>query len=168
MADAKVSVIVPVYNAEEYLKRCVDSLRNQTLEDIEIILVDDSSTDSSLEICKDFSGKDSRIKVIHKENEGAGMARNAALRVATGKYIGFVDSDDFVEPDMFKSLFEKAEENESDLVMSGVMFVDGNMFSQKGDKELKRGRLCDLTPTMLDLMGLDKPVEMTGESLIVK
>lgn len=138
MADAKVSVIVPVYNAEEYLKRCVDSLRNQTLEDIEIILVDDSSTDSSLEICKDFSGKDSRIKVIHKENEGAGMARNAALRVATGKYIGFVDSDDFIEPDMFKSLFEKAEENESDLVMSGVMFVDGNMFSQKGDKELKR------------------------------
>ena len=129
----KVSIIVPVYNAAEYLQRCINSLRNQSLEDIEIILVDDSSTDSSLEICNMAAKEDSRINVIHKVNEGAGKARNAALAVATGRYIGFVDSDDFVEPNMFETLFEKAEKYNSDLVMSGVLFVDGNMFSEKGD-----------------------------------
>lgn len=129
----KVSIIVPVYNVEEYIERCVNSLINQTLTDIEIILVDDSSTDSSLEICKKIALEDNRIKVIHKVNEGAGMARNSALEIATGKYIGFVDSDDYIEPDMFKSLYEIAEKYSSDLVMSGVIFVDGNMFSQEGD-----------------------------------
>ena len=129
----KVSIIVPVYNVEEYIERCVNSLINQTLTDIEIILVDDSSTDSSLEICKKMALEDPRIKVIHKVNEGAGMARNSALEIATGKYIGFVDSDDYIEPDMFKSLYEIAEKYSSDLVMSGVIFVDGNMFSQEGD-----------------------------------
>ena len=133
MSQPKVSIIIPVYNVEKYLERCINSLRNQSLEDIEIILVDDSSTDSSLQLCKTFAGEDSRIKVIHKENEGAGKARNVALSVATGKYIGFVDSDDYVEPDMFKTLYEKAEKYNSDLVMSGVMFVDGNMFSEAGE-----------------------------------
>ena len=108
MPQPKVSIIVPVYNVENYLERCISSLRNQTLEDIEIILVDDSSTDSSLEICNKMAMEDSRIKVIHKENEGAGLARNEALRVATGEYIGFLDSDDFVEADMFKTLYDKA------------------------------------------------------------
>lgn len=133
MSQPKVSIIIPVYNVEKYLERCINSLRKQTLEDLEIILVDDSSTDSSLQICEKFAVEDSRIKVIHKANEGAGMARNAALSVATGEYIGFVDSDDYVEPDMFKSLYEIAEKYSSDLVMSGVIFVDGNMFSQEGD-----------------------------------
>ena len=132
MIQPKVSIIVPVYNVEKYLKRCVRSLKKQTLEDIEIILVDDSSTDASLEICKEMAAEDSRIKVIHKLNEGAGFARNAALDVATGEYIGFVDSDDFVEPDMYETLYQKAEEYSSDLVMSGVLFVDGNTFSEKG------------------------------------
>ncbi|MDO5479725.1 MAG: glycosyltransferase [Clostridia bacterium] len=133
MTEPKVSIIIPVYNVEKYLKRCLDSLVNQTLEDIEIILVDDSSTDSSLEICRKEAGKDSRIKVLSKPNEGAGRARNKALEVASGEYIGFLDSDDFVEPDMFKTLYEKAEKYNSDLVMSGVLFVDGNMFSEKGE-----------------------------------
>ena len=133
MTEPKVSIIIPVYNVEKYLKRCLDSLVNQTLEDIEIILVDDSSTDSSLEICRDAAKKDSRIKVLSKPNEGAGRARNKALEVASGKYIGFLDSDDFVEQDMFKTLYEKAEKYNSDLVMSGVLFVDGNMFSEKGE-----------------------------------
>lgn len=133
MSQPKVSIIVPVYNVEKYLDRCVNSLRKQTLEDIEIILVDDSSTDASLEICHKMAGEDSRIKVIHKENEGAGKARNAALEIATGAYIGFVDSDDFVGEDMFRTLYEKAVEYDSDLVMSGVVFVDGNMFSQEGE-----------------------------------
>ncbi len=133
----KVSVIVPVYNAEKYLERCINSLKNQSLRDIEIILVDDSSTDSSPRICDIEAERDERIKVIHKVNEGAGMARNAALEVAIGEYIGFVDCDDFIEPDMFKTLYEKAEEYESDLVMSGVLFVDGNMFSEQGDRKEK-------------------------------
>lgn len=129
----KVSIIVPIYNAEKYLERCINSLKNQTLKDIEIILVDDSSTDSSLGICNMAAAEDARIKVIHKVNEGAGRARNAALEIATGEYIGFVDSDDFVDTDMFKTLYEKAVKYNSDLVMSGVLFVDGNMFSEKGE-----------------------------------
>jgi len=133
----KVSIIVPVYNAEKYLKRCVNSLQNQTLEDIEIILVDDSSTDSSLSICKKMAEEDLRIKVIHKVNGGAGLARNEALKIATGEYIGFADSDDFVEKEMFKTLYEKAVQYGSDLVMSGVLFVDGNMFSNKGERVRK-------------------------------
>ncbi len=133
MPQPKVSIIVPVYNVENYLERCINSLRNQTLRDIEIILVDDSSTDSSLEICNKMAMEDSRIKVIHKVNGGAGLARNEALRIATGEYIGFLDSDDFVEEDMFKTLYDKAEKYSSDLVMSGVLFVDGNMFSKEGE-----------------------------------
>ena len=122
-----------MYNVENYLDRCINSLRIQTLRDIEIILVDDSSTDSSLEICNKMALEDSRIKVIHKENEGAGFARNTALQIVTGEYIGFLDSDDFVDADMFKTLYDKAEEYGSDLVMSGVLFVDGNMFSEEGE-----------------------------------
>ena len=137
MSQPKVSIIIPVYNVEKYLARCLDSLIIQTLEDIEIILVDDSSTDSSYAVCNEYAQKDNRIKVIHKINEGAGMARNAALEVATGEYIGFVDSDDYVTPNMFETLYNKAEKYNSDLVMSGVIFVDGNMFSQEGDSSLK-------------------------------
>ncbi|MBR5157269.1 MAG: glycosyltransferase [Clostridia bacterium] len=137
MSQPKVSIIVPVYNAENYLLRCINSLKNQSLAEIEIILVDDSSTDSSLEICNRAAEEDCRIKVIHKVNEGAGKARNAGLETATGKYIGFVDSDDFVEDDMYETLYEKAEKYGSDLVMSGVLFVDGNMFSKAGENVCK-------------------------------
>ena len=137
MSQPKVSIIVPVYNVENYLERCINSLRNQSLADIEIILVDDSSTDSSLEICNRAAAEDSRIKVIHKVNEGAGKARNAGLEVATGEYIGFVDSDDFVKEDMYETLCEKADKYCSDLVMSGVLFVDGNMFSEAGENVCK-------------------------------
>ena len=133
MTQPKVSIIVPVYNVEKYLERCINSLKNQSLEDIEIILVDDSSTDSSPQICDKAAAEDARIKVIHKVNEGAGKARNAALLVATGEYIGFADSDDFVEPEMFQTLYDRAKKHGSDLVMSGVLFVDGNMFSEEGE-----------------------------------
>ena len=133
MSQPIVSIIVPVYNVEKYLERCVSSLQKQSLENIEIILVDDCSTDSSLQICNRLAAEDSRIKVIHKDNEGAGKARNAALSVAEGRYIGFVDSDDYVEEDMYSTLVDTAEKYNSDLVMSGVLFVDGNMFSEKGE-----------------------------------
>ena len=138
MSQPKVSIIVPVYNVERYLDRCINSLRNQSLSDIEIILVDDSSPDSSLQICRKAAEEDSRIKVIHKVNEGAGKARNAGLEIATGEYIGFVDSDDFVEKDMYKTLCEKAEKHEADLVIAGMKFVDGNIFSESGECIIRR------------------------------
>lgn len=133
MTQPKVSIIIPVYNVENYLERCIDSLRNQTLKDIEIILVDDASPDSSGTLCDRFANEDQRIRVIHKQNEGAGMARNSALSVATGKYIGFVDSDDFVDTKMFETLYGKAEKYNSDLILSGFTFIDGNIFSRKGE-----------------------------------
>lgn len=135
--QVKVSIIVPVYNAEKYLERCITSLQNQSLKDIEMILVDDSSTDSSLEICNRFAKSDSRIRVIHKVNEGAGYARNSALGLVRGEFVGFMDSDDFAEPDMFRTLYDKAVEYDSDLVMSGVLFVDGNMFGHQGEIKKK-------------------------------
>ena len=137
MHEPKVSVIVPVYNAEKYIERCVNSLKNQTLEDIEIILVDDSSKDASYEMCLKLAKEDARIKVLHKENEGAGKARNAALKIATGEYIGFVDSDDFVDLNMFKTLYDTAKKYNSELVISGVIFVGGNMFKEDGECEIK-------------------------------
>ena len=138
MSQPCVSIIVPVYNAERYLERCVASLRAQSLTDIEILLVDDSSTDSSLALCRQFAAEDPRVTVIHKPNEGAGKARNAALAAAAGKYVGFVDSDDFVAPDMFQTLYEKAEAYHSDLVLSGVVYVGGIMFSSEGERTCKR------------------------------
>lgn len=133
MSQPKVSIIVPVYNVEKYLERCIKSLRNQTLKDIEIILVNDSSTDSSLEICQRAALEDPRIKLINKEkNEGLGITRNAGLEIATGEFVGFVDSDDFVELDMFRMLYAKAAEYDSDLVISGFLFVGGNIFSKAG------------------------------------
>ena len=134
MSEPKVSIIIPVYNVEKYLDRCMDSLLSQTLSEIEIILVDDESADSSPRLCDEYALKDNRVKVIHKKNAGAGRARNDGLSVARGKYIGFVDSDDYVDRDMYRILWETAEKYNSDLVMSGVWFVDGNMFSREGER----------------------------------
>lgn len=133
----KVSIIVPVYKAEKYLNRCLDSLRKQTLKEIEIILVDDSSPDRCPSLCDQAAKEDMRIKVIHKKNEGAGFARNAGMKVADGKYIGFVDSDDYVDLTMYETLYNEAEKYNSDLVMSGVIFVDGNMFRKEGERIYK-------------------------------
>ena len=113
----QVSVIVPVYKAERYLQRCVDSLVRQTLRDIEIILVDDGSPDGCPALCDQLASEDSRIRVVHKENGGLSSARNAGLCVATGKYVGFVDSDDDVELDMYEKLVQKAEQYAADFVM---------------------------------------------------
>lgn len=98
MSTPKVSIIVPIYNVEKYLNKCVDSLINQTLKEIEIILVDDGSKDSSGLIADSYAEKDKRITVIHQCNAGLGPARNSGMKVASGEYIGFVDSDDWVKP----------------------------------------------------------------------
>src|SRR5207253_2318057 len=104
-----VSIIVPVYNNEKYLSECLDSLINQTLKDIEIILVNDGSNDNSLLICYEFGKIDGRIKVIDKPNGGVSSARNTGLKLASGKYVGFVDSDDWIESDMYEKMYSAAE-----------------------------------------------------------
>lgn len=110
-----VSIIVPVYNVEKYLERCIDSLVNQTLKDIEIILVDDGSTDSSGRICDEYAKKDKRIKVIHKENGGLSQARNFGLDIANGRYLQFVDGDDFIHKQMVEILYDTIINNNADI-----------------------------------------------------
>lgn len=119
-----ISIIVPVYNVEKYLPQCIDSLINQTYKNLEIILVDDGSTDSSGIICDNYSRIDSRIKVIHKTNGGQGSARNAALDVAKGEYIGFVDSDDWVKNDMYESLYTAIKKYDADISACGQYDVE--------------------------------------------
>lgn len=119
--EPKVSVIVPVYRVEPYLERCVASLQEQTLKELEIILVDDGSPDNCPAICDRLAAEDARIKVIHKENEGAGLSRNAGLEAAAGEYVGFVDSDDFVEPEMFETLWRAAHKWDADMALSGEL-----------------------------------------------
>ena len=102
----KVSIIVPVYNAEKYLQECVGSVLSQTLSDLELILVDDGSTDRSPALCDHYAAQDTRVKVIHKPNGRAASARNAGLRTATGEYVAFVDSDDWISPDMYEKMLQ--------------------------------------------------------------
>lgn len=112
-----ISILVPVYNVEKYLRKCLDSLVNQTLRDIEIILINDGSTDNSEAICREYAVIDSRVKLICKENGGLASARQAALEVSKGKYFCACDSDDWVELDMYERLYKKAEETGAEMVM---------------------------------------------------
>ncbi|MBQ9135756.1 MAG: glycosyltransferase [Lachnospiraceae bacterium] len=112
-----ISVIVPVYNIEKYIARCIESLINQTYKDLEIILVDDGSTNSAGEICDEYAKKDARIKVIHRINGGLSTARNTGIAAATGEYIAFVDGDDWVEDTMYEEMAELAKEQQADLVV---------------------------------------------------
>lgn len=115
MKDSLITIIVPVYNVEEYLDRCIDSVMNQTYQNIEIILVDDGSVDRSGAICDSYAKKDSRITVIHKENGGLSDARNEALNIAKGEYFAFVDSDDYLADDYVEYLYELLIQNEADI-----------------------------------------------------
>lgn len=103
----KLSVIVPVYNVEKYLKECINSIINQTLKDIEIICVNDGSTDNSLKILEELSQLDNRIKIINKENGGLASARNAGMKVASGEYYTFIDSDDFIDTNAYETVINK-------------------------------------------------------------
>lgn len=120
----KLSIIVPVYKVEPYLRRCVDSILGQTFTDFELILVDDGSPDGCPAICDEYTQLDSRVGVIHKPNGGISDARNAGLVVAQGEYIGFVDSDDYISPDMYKILISKAEETNAEIAAIGYIEVD--------------------------------------------
>ena len=144
-----ISVIVPVHNAELYLEKCIESILDQTYSNLEIILVDGASTDRSGIMCDDFARKDSRIKVIHKADLGATSNRKAGLQISTGEYIGFVDSDDWIERDMYESLLKLALEHNADIVTSGVSrdsdvdivtkhdaFKEGKYFPKSAECEL--------------------------------
>ncbi len=123
MSAPKVSVVVPIYNVEKYLRECLDSLVGQTLKEIEIICVDDGSTDSSKEIIREYMQKDTRVKMIAKEkNSGYGNSMNQGFDMASGEYVGILESDDFAEPAMFEKLYETARENALDVVKSSFWF----------------------------------------------
>ena len=124
MDQPLISVIVPIYNVEEYLDRCVESIVNQTYKNLEIILVDDGSPDNCPQMCDNWAEKDSRIKAVHKENGGLSDARNAGMPFATGEIISFIDSDDWIELNMFETMLNRMIEDDSDIVSCGVKWVE--------------------------------------------
>lgn len=122
----KISIIVPVYNVESYICKCVDSILVQSYKQIEIILVDDGSPDRCPEICDEYARKDKRIKVIHQENGGLSAARNSGIKVASGEYISFVDSDDYIDSDFIEQMYTCAEETNADIVCCGMSVINSN------------------------------------------
>lgn len=123
----KVSIIIPVFNVECYLQECLDSVVNQTLKDIEIICIDDGSTDSSLKILQKYKKQDNRIILLTQENKGAHLARTTALKIAKGEYIGFIDSDDWIDLDFFETLYNKAIEENADIVRTKIKIIEDNV-----------------------------------------
>ena len=146
-----ISVIVPIYKVEKYLCKCVDSIINQTYKNLEIILVDDGSPDNCPRICDDYAKKDSRIKVIHKKNGGLSDARNAGVKIATGEYISFIDSDDWVETQMIEKMFTCINKDKSDVVSSGVKWVkdDGSLIN---DVTIDENGILDTVTGMKELL----------------
>lgn len=124
--DYKISIIVPIYNSEKHLKKCLDSIINQTYKSLEIILVDDGSTDSSGKIADEYKRLDERVKVIHKKNDGVSIARNVGLTVSSGDYVGFVDSDDWIESKMYETLLDIIIEKKVDISICNLFFQDEN------------------------------------------
>lgn len=120
----KLSVIVPVYNVEAYLPTCINSILSQTIRDLELILIDDGSLDACGQICDEYAAKDTRVRVIHQENRGVSAARNAGLRIAAGEFIGFVDPDDWIAPEMFITLLEVVRKTQAQIAVCGFTFCD--------------------------------------------
>lgn len=135
MKNEKISIIVPVYKSEKYLNNCIDSILNQSYKNLEIVLVNDGSPDNSGKICDDYAKNDSRIKVIHKSNEGVSSARNNGIETATGEYIIFFDSDDFVPENSVKDLYEECVKNEADMAMCSFSKIkNGTKISKNYDE----------------------------------
>ena len=123
MKNDMISIIIPIYNVEKYLEKCLDSILNQTYKNLEIILIDDGSTDNSPNICNSYCEKDKRIKIIHKNNEGVSSARNKGIELSTGKYIVFIDSDDYVSNEHIEVLYDCIISNNVDLVISNLIDI---------------------------------------------
>ena len=152
-----ISIIVPIYKVEKYLDECVASLINQTYRDLEIILVDDGSPDRCPQMCDEWAKKDNRIKVVHKKNGGLSSARNAGLKVASGEYIGFVDSDDYVDTAMYQDLMRVMQKDERIMVVSSpiVRDVDGKIVPYRvGTYEYKDGETMSFSQYMKMFLGL--------------
>ena len=144
----KISIIVPIYNVEAYLDRCMQSLIMQTLREIEIIMVDDESPDNCPTICDNYAKQDSRIKVIHKKNGGLGFARNSGLEIATGKYIAFLDSDDFVDISMYETLYNTATQYNLDTVFCGFnQYSSYNIKSKQNNNQKSTDNITDIGMT---------------------
>ncbi|MGL5568826.1 MAG: glycosyltransferase family 2 protein [Cetobacterium sp.] len=133
----KITVIIPVYNKVKYISRCLKSVLNQSYSNFEIIIVNDGSNDGSKELCEKFALEDSRISLINTKNKGVSSARNIALKIATGDYIQFIDSDDYISEKMFEELVEKVEKEKVEIIISGITKVDevGNILSEKNPKK---------------------------------
>jgi glycosyltransferase involved in cell wall biosynthesis len=149
-----ISVIVPVYNVEKYLKKCLDSILQQTYKELEIIMVDDGSTDSSSEICDNYAKQYTNFYVIHKKNAGLGLARNTGLKYVTGKYVTFLDSDDYLTPTCIENLYKNISQNHVDVCKGGFKKVtdDGKIISvTKYDYRLFKGESArlELLPRMI-------------------
>ena len=130
--DALISVIIPVYNVSQYLPRCIESVINQTYQNLEIILVDDGATDDSGVICDDYARKDPRIRVVHKENGGLSSARNAGIQIARGEYLTFIDSDDYVDRDYTEFLYELVCQYSAKMaIFSHTVFYDNGTVLKK-------------------------------------
>lgn len=151
--DSKISVIVAVYNAQDYLERCVESIRKQTYENLEIVLVDDGSSDKSPQICDEYAKIDPRVKVVHKANGGLASSRNAGVSAASGTYIGFVDNDDYIREDMYETLLKDMLDNDVDLVVCNCTSVDedGNVLDE--DSPIKKTEIVSPAEYMGRLSG---------------
>ena len=140
MENPRISIIVPVYNIEEYLPRCIESILNQTYTNLQLVLVDDGSKDKSGKICDEYAKKDNRIVVVHKENGGSSSARNKGIEVAMGEYLGFVDSDDYVEPDMYEKMVDTIKETGCNIVQVAR--------DEKDEKGNKLPDICEMPETV--------------------
>ena len=153
----KLSVIIPVYNVGELLYKCIESIENQSLDNIEIILVNDGSTDDSGKICDEISSKNNNIKVIHKENEGVSVARNLGIRIAKGEYIGFVDSDDYINENMYLKMYLQAKKNDCDIVMCDANIEHVDKVSLDTISQLDESKILEASSIHPDLL-----MEMAG------
>ena len=147
--NPKISIIVPVYKVEKYIHKCIDSILSQTFSDFELILVNDGSPDKCGDICDEYARKDSRIKVIHKDNGGQGDARNAGLDAALGDYIGFVDSDDWIESDMYDLLYSMCIQNNCDIANCTSIIHYKNRVVEKSSYPLAIHNRDEAMKTML-------------------
>lgn len=133
----KITVIVPVYNTEKYLSRCIESILQQTHKDLEVILINDGSSDKSGLICDEYAKFDKRVKVIHQTNKGQSSARNKGLEIATGKYIGFVDSDDWIKRDMYEYLIKALKDNDCDIANIDYILVNDERLINQSEESIK-------------------------------
>ncbi len=156
-----VSIVIPVYNAEKYLSECLESVIGQTYKDIEILLINDGSTDKSGEICEQYAKKDARVKVVNKKNEGVSAARNDGIELAKGEYISFIDSDDVVDENYILSMYQKSEETGADLTLCRYSnLIDGRFFDvaedlpEVLDVDLNNGEFVNFVCRLLDYKSL--------------